>query len=399
MPKSFEPRGDTPTLPYDPSASKYCTYWVDYTGKETCEVLLEDNFVTLADFRVMNPSIGADCSGLKSGFSYCVEAYLDAPPASTDEVSSSAKASSTVKVSSTVKASSTVKVSSTATASSTVKVSSTAKASSTVKVSSTVKSSSKAPTSITTKPTPTPTSSPHAPSSTKPANGVQTPLPTQPNIVANCDLFYFVKEGDGCAAISTQFGITLAKFLAWNPSAGSSCGGLWKDAYACVSIIGEQATIPSATPTAPSNGITTPSPTQPNIVKNCDAFHFVKAGTDTCQTLATKYGITLTQFTTWNPSAGGTSCSGLWADAWACVSIIGVSPSPTSPANGVSTPTPIQPGMVTNCKKFDYVKSGEGCDVVITRNKITLANFIKWNTGVGSTCTGMWALSYVCVGV
>jgi hypothetical protein len=143
-------------------------------------------------------------------------------------------------------------------------------------------------------------------------------------------------------------------------------------------------------------------PTQPNLVSNCDKFHFVKTG-DSCQGLATQYGITLNQFLTWNPSAGST-CGGLWAEAYACVSIIGHEPSPTPttttpPPGGVQTPTPTQPGMIAGCKKFDFVNKGDTCDVITKRNNITLANFVKWNSGVGSDCRSMWAEAYVCVGV
>lgn len=194
-------------------------------------------------------------------------------------------------------------------------------------------------------PTPTPKSTtpkPPVPSTTtKPGNGIETPLPTQPQIVDNCDKFYFVNEGDSCAAIATKFGITLEKFLKWNPAAGSNCGGLWKDAYACVSIVGEEGSTPTPTPTKPGNGISTPQPTQPNMVSNCDQFHFVKTGVDNCQSIATRYRITLDQFLAWNPSAGK-NCAGLWGDAYACVSTTDHTPSPTNPGNGVTTPTPIQ---------------------------------------------------------
>jgi hypothetical protein len=57
-------------------------------------------------------------------------------------------------------------------------------------------------------------------------------------VVDNCDAFYFVPKDAGCRAIADANGITFAKFMAWNPQAGSTCGGLWAEAYACVSIIG-----------------------------------------------------------------------------------------------------------------------------------------------------------------
>lgn len=55
--------------------------------------------------------------------------------------------------------------------------------------------------------------------------------------------------------------------------------------------------------------------------------------------------------------------------------------------------------MVDNCNKFDLVNIGEGCQDVLDRNGITLAQLYAWNPSVGSSCTGLWAHVQVCVGV
>jgi hypothetical protein len=193
------------------------------------------------------------------------------------------------------------------------------------------------------------------PSPTSSGNGIETPQPTQPSMVNNCDAFYFVPKDTHCSDITSRHGITAAQFAAWNPSVGESCSGLWAEVYVCVSIVGHTPTTTSVkpSPTKPSNGITTPLPTQPTIVNNCDAFYFVPRD-QSCAAIAQKHGITTAQFLAWNPSVGST-CSGLWADAYACVSIVGhtptttsVKPSPTKPSNGITTPSPIQPTIVSN---------------------------------------------------
>ncbi|KAK1990035.1 hypothetical protein LX36DRAFT_593478, partial [Colletotrichum falcatum] len=96
--------------------------------------------------------------------------------------------------------------------------------------------------------------------------------------------------------------ITVAQFLEWNPSAGSSCAGLWANAYACVGIIdGATATSPptatTTTTTTMGNGIATPTPTptQPNMVGNCDAFYRAISD-DTCAAIASKSGISVSRF-------------------------------------------------------------------------------------------------------
>ncbi|KAF9874785.1 hypothetical protein CkaCkLH20_07922 [Colletotrichum karsti] len=249
--------GPTPSLDYDPNTTEYCSWWADITSATSCSSLLSNNFISLEEFRRWNPSITADCS-VQVGKSYCVETTNEPPPSTSTSSSRSASATST------------------------------------------------RPPSVTSTTT---TSAP--PTTTKPPNGTETPSPTQPQIVTNCDAFYFVKQGDTCDAIIKAHGITLAQFLSWNPSAGSSCTGLWAEAYACVSIIGHEPSIPSTTTTA-GNGIATPTPTLPDMVTNCDSFYMVKSG-DTCAAIASKSGITTAQILSWNPNVGS-SCSGLWLD-------------------------------------------------------------------------------------
>ncbi|KAK2043890.1 hypothetical protein LZ31DRAFT_313704 [Colletotrichum somersetense] len=177
-------------------------------------------------------------------------------------------------------------------------------------------------------------------------------MPTQAHIVKNYNKFYFIQSGKSCSSVASANSITLVQFLEWNPSAGSSCAGLWANAYACVDIIGgaTATSSPTTTTTTTGNGIATPTPTQPNMIGNYDAFYRVVSG-DTCVVIAGKSGISLSQFVQWNPSVGS-SCSGLWLDAYVCISIIGHAPTPTKPGNGVATPTPIQDGMTKSCKRF-----------------------------------------------
>ncbi|KAI1810267.1 LysM domain-containing protein [Poronia punctata] len=339
--------GPSPSLSYDPNTSKYCSWWVDITSTPSCSVILENNFISLQEFIRWNPSITADCGNLVTGKSYCVETTGE-PPASTITTSKSSTTTSTNPVTST----------------------------SSTKISKTTSSQ-----------TTTTTGSP---------NGIETPTPTQPSIASNCDKFYLVKQGDTCEAIGTTQGITLAQFLAWNPSAGSSCTGLWADAYACVSIIGHEAT--TTTTTTAGNGIATPTPIQPSMVSNCDSFYKVKSG-DTCATIASSHGISVSQITTWNPAVGS-SCTTLWLDYYICISIVGHTPTTTSPGNGIATPTPTQSGMTPNCKTFHLVKSGESCATIASQYHITVAQFVSWNPASGGTsCTGLWANTYACVAI
>ncbi|KAH7635588.1 hypothetical protein B0T09DRAFT_298276 [Sordaria sp. MPI-SDFR-AT-0083] len=368
----LERRGEAPGLPFDPKTTMYCTYWYDNDGSLDCEWVPDSWSIEMKDFLRWNPSLTANCGNFIEGRSYCVEAYGE--PAGGVE-----------------------------------------------------------PPAVTGGPSTPSTSTVPATTTTAPAgNGITTPLPIQPGMVSDCDSFYFVKLGDSCTTIAASNGISLTQFTTWNPQVGgASCSGLWANAYVCVSTIGHSpsvsTTVPAAIPTttAPSNGINTPTPIQPGMVGNCDAFYLpattttagngiatptniqpgmvnncddfylVKSG-DSCVSIAAAKGITVAQFSTWNSKVGST-CTGLWADTYACVSIVGH--TPTTGTSPVSTPSPIQSGMVSGCKKFHFVQAGETCDTIASKYGVTTANFKKWNPAVKSDCTGMWANTYACVGV
>lgn len=141
------------------------------------------------------------------------------------------------------------------------------------------------------------------------------------------------------------------------------------------------------------------------MVSTCDAFYLVSEG-DTCAAITKKKGISLSQLYKWNTGLDS-SCSGLWTGYYICVSVTGVQPTTTKkttttttkPGNGVATPSPIQPGMTGSCKNFHKVVSGDQCGAIAKKAGISLANFNKWNPGVGSNCKSLWLGYYVCVGV
>ncbi|KAK8028333.1 LysM domain-containing protein [Apiospora marii] len=240
---------------------------------------------------------------------------------------------------------------------------------------------------------------PAPPTTTQPSNGVITPVPTQIGMVSDCNKFHMVENGQSCSVIASLYSISVAQFVQWNPAVKSDCSGLWSSTYACVGLLGGGITAPppTTTTTDPGNGIATPTPTQPGMVNNCDEFYLVKAG-DTCASIASSSRISMGQLVDWNPAVGN-GCNGLWLDAYVCISIIGHTPTPVQPGNGVTTPAPIQSGMTGNCKSFHFVQSGDTCASITSRYGIPLSSFVSWNPAVGSSCTGMWADTYACVAV
>jgi hypothetical protein len=194
-------------------------------------------------------------------------------------------------------------------------------------------------------------------------------------MVSNCAKFVLVKEGDGfCGDIAKRAGITTSDFYKYNAGVGDGCQNLWLDTYYCVGLIGMTTTTaaptttttrgPTTTTTTPGNGVATPQPTQPGMVSNCARFVLVREGDGFCGDIAKRAGISTADFYAWN-SGVGTGCQNLWLDTYYCVGLIGATTPPTmttppattsttTTGNGVATPTPIQDGMVSNCRKFHF---------------------------------------------
>ncbi|OKL55215.1 hypothetical protein UA08_09512 [Talaromyces atroroseus] len=228
-------------------------------------------------------------------------------------------------------------------------------------------------------------------------DGISTPMPIQTGMVSTCDAFHLVVSGDTCAAIATAAGISLTNFYAWNPAVGTSCTSLDLGDYVCIGVIGSTSVTTSSS--SSGDGISTPTPIQTGMVSNCDAFHLVVSG-DTCAALATAAGISLTNFYAWNPAVG-TSCTGLDLGDYVCIGITGSTSATqtTSTGNGVTTPTPTQAGMVTDCDEFHDVVSTDSCDSIAEAANISLSDFYAWNSGVGSSCGSLWLGYYVCTGI
>jgi hypothetical protein len=72
-------------------------------------------------------------------------------------------------------------------------------------------------------------------------------------------------------------------------------------------------------------------------------------------------------------------------------------PSPTTSPNGISTPSPIQAGMTTNCDEFYLVTDNDGCYGIEKKYSIALQDFCTWNPAVGDTCMKLFPANHVCV--
>ncbi|KAL4769216.1 hypothetical protein BDW60DRAFT_195675 [Aspergillus nidulans var. acristatus] len=220
-----------------------------------------------------------------------------------------------------------------------------------------------------------------------------------------CSFSVAASKGDTCESFAASWGQTLEAFKSLNP--GVSCPTLTAGRSYCV--IGTITDDPKTTITTTSTTIKTTTtattttssskyePTQPGVPSNCDKFHLVASG-DQCDTIEAKYGISDAQFKAWNPSIDS-SCSNLWLDYYVCVHVPGATTTSSSPQPTPTGPQPQMPGIVSNCRAFYKVKSGDSCYTIDSAAGITLAQFRAWNTQIDATCSNLWVDYYVCIGV
>jgi len=67
-------------------------------------------------------------------------------------------------------------------------------------------------------------------------NGIATPVPAQPNMVANCQAFYYVRRGETCDSIAQKLRVSSRDIIAWNPNARADCTLLFAEYFACVGL-------------------------------------------------------------------------------------------------------------------------------------------------------------------
>ncbi|KAF4336893.1 hypothetical protein FBEOM_9240 [Fusarium beomiforme] len=242
------------------------------------------------------------------------------------------------------------------------------------------------------------------------------PSPRAAGEIKNCTAWFAASPGYTCENVLLTAEIALDDFYRMNPSVNKDCSGMSIGTYYCVSTNEDgsppgiddedddeiSSTTTTATSKTTSTGIATPTPIQDGMVANCNKFHQVKS-TTTCEGIANYDKIELSDFYKWNPKVNE-ACTNLNLGAWVCVGLLTSSTTTskattTSSGNGITTPTAIQAGMVSNCNKFHLVKSTTTCQGIVDYDKITMADFLKWNTGIKSSCSNLELGTYACVGV
>ncbi|KAI0106466.1 carbohydrate-binding module family 50 protein [Nemania sp. FL0031] len=148
-----------------------------------------------------------------------------------------------------------------------------------------------------------------------------------------------------------------------------------------------------------------PTTAPDDTIQDCTNW-VVATSSDTCESIAEDNFISLSDLYTYNPSLSAASCPLIIGDSYCVEENFGVPPPPptststtsSTTGNGISTPSPVQTGIVSNCNKFYYVQDGDTCSIIAAMYGIPLAQFYAWNPAAGSTCATLGLHDYVCVG-
>ncbi|KAK4447078.1 hypothetical protein QBC34DRAFT_143074 [Podospora aff. communis PSN243] len=230
------------------------------------------------------------------------------------------------------------------------------------------------------------------------------PGPRHTGTAAGCSLWAVVNAGDSCDTLSNAFGIPVSQFLAWNPAVSVDCiTNFWAGYSYCVRVGPAAPSSPPAGAPIFSDGV----PCQ------CNRYYEIGAGDD-CQTVSTKFGITTSQFLSWNPAVSANCGTNFWLGNWYCVGVSGAATCPTStvsptrtstrpPSTVTGAPAPAGPthsGIPCQCNQFHTVVDGDTCPSLTRFYGISRSDFLAWNPAVNSDCTvNFWRGSSYCVGV
>ncbi|KAI1109681.1 hypothetical protein F5Y14DRAFT_444510 [Nemania sp. NC0429] len=246
-----------------------------------------------------------------------------------------------------------------------------------------------------------------------------------------------VSASSSCSGLAASYAtsamnITTNLFLSWNPNIVGLCDNLQSGQYVCSSPPGGPYTLlPPINGTnadtsgqvrggqgpagvVPTTNTTAAAPTQADIASNCTKFAYADSG-DTCYGFTQAFGITLADFTAWNPVLGypdGHNCTTqFWLGYDYCIEVAGGSSSSTtstttsrpSTTTTTSLPYPTQSGIVANCNKFKNAVSGDYCVKFAADNGITPDQLYAWNAILGpngaNCATQFQAGVDYCVGV
>ncbi|RYP36756.1 hypothetical protein DL768_010914 [Monosporascus sp. mg162] len=225
--------------------------------------------------------------------------------------------------------------------------------------------------------------------------------------------------GAGCWGLAMYYDIEPEELVLWNPSLSRETADAQDPAelpyrYPCTleQSVSYCVALAAATSSV-AEPVTPPSPRAAGEVENCTAWYKIESW-DTCEGVMALYGLDIEDFFAMNPAVG-IDCTKMALGTFYCISTDpgGVPPpeddddgavpssstSSTTTEDGISTPSPVQTGITSNCNEFHKVVTGDTCWDITQTYGIEPATFYSWNPAVGSDCAYLQLDVYVCVGI
>ncbi|KAK3317504.1 hypothetical protein B0T19DRAFT_469185 [Cercophora scortea] len=135
--------------------------------------------------------------------------------------------------------------------------------------------------------------------------------------------------------------------------------------------------------TVGGSAVPTPGDAQAGTVAGCTQWYKTQSG-DSCSSIADQFGISTIDFTRWNPVVKS-DCSNLWLDQDYCVG---------GPAGAVPTPSPIGGGTPLGCTQWYTAVSGDTCQGIAQKFRLSNSQFYNLNQAVGANCANGVLLGY-----
>ncbi|KAH7038381.1 LysM domain-containing protein [Microdochium trichocladiopsis] len=176
------------------------------------------------------------------------------------------------------------------------------------------------------------------------------PAATHDGQPADCDGWHVVAESESCQSVADNAGISLEDFYAWNPAVSRDCStnfwlgqayckfyswnpavsrdcvtNFWLGQAYCVGVSSGSSPQPTRTTTtaAPTTAKPTPpGPTHTGQPANCNKWDVVQDG-DSCGSMASDNGISVSQFYDWNPAVSRDCVTNFWIGQAYCVGVSG----------------------------------------------------------------------------
>jgi hypothetical protein len=124
-------------------------------------------------------------------------------------------------------------------------------------------------------------------------------------MISNCNKFAYVNPGDTCDGIGFWNGVGGQWVKQWN-GIEEECRSIQAKTYVCVGVIS-------------GNGIPTPTPPHPGMVRDCNKFAYVNPG-DTCDGIGFWNGVGGQWVKQWNGIEE--ECRSIQAYTYVCVGVV-----------------------------------------------------------------------------